>query len=121
MNGGITHDQSDNRIYRHGSPSSSSSVEFTENTRQWFISVAVSLSIAVNILTGVLLYDAYKHMGDRITDEIKRKEQTEDLRRYDMDFFKQNDWASLKTQVEVHERLIETYGIARAVKAAKER
>lgn len=89
----------DNRRLRANSPSSYASVSLTENTRQWFIAVAVSLSIAVNVVVTVLLIQTYRH-----------KEQAEDLKRYDLDFFKQNDWTNLRTQVEVNERLLTIMG-----------
>lgn len=91
----FNHEEIDSRRLRASSPSANASIAFTENTRQWFIAVVVSLSIAVNIVVGVLLFQAYRDLR-----------QTEDLKRYDLDFFKQNDWAHLQTQVEVNERLL---------------
>lgn len=104
---------SENHEARMNSPSSSSSVAFQENTRQWFIAALISMSVVINIICVALLYDAYSKMGDRITASLKTKEQTEDLKRYDLDFFKQNDWADLKTRVMVSERLITMLGAGR--------
>jgi hypothetical protein len=50
--------------------------------------------------------------------KVQHAEQTDDLKRYDLDFFKQNDWATLKAQVETQRALIEAYGLQNAVKAA---
>jgi hypothetical protein len=45
-----------------------------------------------------------------------------ELKRYDLDFFKENDWAQLKAQVEIDRQLIEAYGLQNAVRhSAKEK
>lgn len=101
----------DGRKFRVHSPSARSSLVFNENTKQWFTAVLMGLSIAVNVTLGVVLWSKYQ-----------TAQQSEDLKRYDLDFFKQNDWANLKAKVDTHDALIQAYGLQKAVKdAAKEK
>lgn len=95
------------RRTRRYSPSSVSKVIFNENTRQWFVGVLMALSIFTNVLLGTVLWNKYN-----------AQQQTDDLRRYDLDFFKQNDWATLKSQVETQGKLIDAYGLQKAVRDA---
>jgi hypothetical protein len=90
---------------RVNSPSAVATV--TENTKQWFVAVIMSLSIALNVVMIYEWRDATMHT---------------ELKRYDLDFFKENDWAQLKAQVEIDRQLIEAYGLQNAVRhSAKEK
>lgn len=59
--------------------------------RDWVIGIVLSLSLVGNLVC------AY---------EFSRKEQAEDLKRYDLDFFTRNEYSPLKAQVIAHETLI---------------
>jgi hypothetical protein len=98
---------------RMNSPSSSAnnSFAFHENTKQWFQASLMAASLVINIVLSIV-----------IVNSNSRLLQEEDLKRYDLDFFKQNDWATLKTQVDTQEKMIQAYGLQKAVRdAARER
>ena len=64
-----------------------------------FATYALCVLLAANLIATVVLYEAYQ--ADR---------QEQDLKRYDLDFFKQNDWQHLQTQVDVNTRMIQLQG-----------
>lgn len=91
--------------------SGSSQIIQVESSKLIPMIVIMAIMTGISTVASFMLYEAYRH-----------KEQTEDLKRYDLDSFKQNDWASLKTQVETQNALIQAYGLQKAVKeAAKEK
>lgn len=101
----------DNKRLRANSPSAHASVAFTENTKQWFSAVIMSLSITTNVVIGIALYQ--KHRESLVSSELYR---------YDLDNFKQTEWADLKAQVSTQHELIQAYGLQKAVKdAAREK
>jgi hypothetical protein len=82
-------------------------VTIMEKAREWF----TPLLLALSILGNVVMYVSYHNAT-----------QETDLKRYDLDFFKENDWATLKAQVETDHALIQAYGLQKAVKdAAREK
>ncbi len=79
------------------SVSSSLHIKLGENLKSWLMAVAFVSAIAGNLIFGVLYLQAERKLTT-----------TEDLRRYDFDFFKQNDWVHLQTDVEVTKQLVAT-------------
>lgn len=67
------------------------SITIHGNVRDWVMGTLLSLSLIANLIC------AY---------EFSRKEQAEDLKRYDLDFFTRNEYSPLKAQVVAHETLI---------------
>jgi len=71
-----------------------------ERTKGWFTNVL----LAINIVAIVVLIFAYRHAA-----------QEDDLKRYDLDFFVQHDFADLKTQVRTDHELIQAYGLQKSL------
>lgn len=67
------------------------SVTIHGSVRDWVIGTILALSLVGNALS----FHAWS-----------RKEQAEDLKRYDLDFFTRNEYSPLKAQVIAHETLI---------------
>jgi hypothetical protein len=61
--------------------------------------------LALCIVALVMLWNEYKHAG-----------MVQDLKRYDLDNFKQTEWTDLKVKVEVDHELITAYGLQKAVR-----
>jgi len=66
-----------------------------EKLKSWLMAIAFVSAIAGNLIFGVLYLQAERKLTT-----------TEDLKRYDFDFFKQNDWVHLQTDVEVTKQLV---------------
>lgn len=95
-------------VEHHGSQAN---VVQVESSKLLPMIVIMAIITGISVVASCMLYEAYRH-----------EEQTEDLKRYDLDFFKQNDWAQLKSQVETQGALIQAYGLQKAVHdAAKEK
>lgn len=78
-----------------------------ERTKGWFTNVL----LAINIVAIIVLIFVYRHSG-----------MVQDLKRYDLDFFINNEFADVKAQARVDHELIQAYGLQKAVKdAAKEK
>lgn len=60
-------------------------------SKDWLL----GLFMAISIIEGAALFF-----------EIRHKDVTEDLKRYDFEYFKQNDWVHMQTDVEVTKQLI---------------
>jgi len=83
--------------HRVGSPSATGgSITIHGSVRDWVVGLLLALSIAGNIFAGY---------------HFSRKEQAEDLKRYDLDFFVRNEYSTLKSKVEAHEILINALGL----------
>lgn len=74
-----------------------------ERTKGWFTNVLLAVCICALIGAGLM----YRYAS-----------MVNDLKRYDLDFFIQHDFADLKTQARVDHELIQAYGLQKAVKDA---
>lgn len=90
-----TQTRTDTHETRHNSPSASSSLTITGSFRDWIIGLVLALSISGN------LFSAWR---------FSRAEQTEDLKRYDLDFFVRNEFSPLKAKVDAHDSLLVIMG-----------
>lgn len=90
-----TQTRSDTHEVRTNSPSASSSITISGSLRDWIIGLVLALSIAGN------LFAAWR---------FSRAEQSEDLKRYDLDFFVRNEYQPLKAKVEAHGSLLTIMG-----------
>jgi hypothetical protein len=102
-NGSTRHMQRQNTA---GGPAAMALV-IMEKAKEFLVPVLLSLSLIGN----VVMFFSYRSAT-----------QETDLKRYDLDFFKENDWATFKAEVETDHALIQAYGLQEAVKrAAKEK
>lgn len=76
------------------------------SNRDLFIGLLLALSILINV---ILIF------------EYRDKKTQEWVNQYDLTFFKTNDYAALKAQVEAQEKLINAWGLREAVKCPKEK
>lgn len=90
-----TQTRTDTHEIRTNSPSASSSISITGSLRDWIIGLILALSISGN------MFAAWR---------FSRAEQSEDLKRYDLDFFVRNEYQPLKAKVESHDSLITIMG-----------
>ncbi len=86
-----TQTRTDAHETRTNSPSASSSITISGSLRDWVIGLVLALSISGN------LFAAWR---------FSRAEQTEDLKRYDLDFFVRNEFSPLKAKVDAHDSLL---------------
>lgn len=71
------------------------------SSREMILGVALGISIVINVLAVYTWRDAATE--SRVKD-------------YDLTFFVTHDFAALKTDVQVNQKLIEAYGLQQAVK-----
>lgn len=74
-----------------------------EKVKGWFTNVL--LAVCICALIGAFMMYRYASMQ-------------QDLKRYDLDFFIQHDFADLKVQAKIDHELIQAYGLQKAVKDA---
>lgn len=74
-----------------------------EKVKGWFTNVLIAVCICA--LIGAFMMYRYASMQ-------------QDLKRYDLDFFIQHDFADLKVQSKIDHELIQAYGLQKAVKDA---
>lgn len=70
-------------------------INLGEKLKSWLMAVAFVSAIAGNLIFGVLYLQAERKLTTQ-----------EDLNKYAFDFFKQNDWIKMQTDVEVTKQLI---------------
>lgn len=83
--GGAIHDERDFSV----------KINFGEKLKSWLMAIAFVAAIAGNLLFGVLYLQAERKLTT-----------TEDLKKYEFEYFKQTEWVDMKTNVEVTKQLI---------------
>lgn len=86
-----TQTRTDTHEVRTNSPSATSSITISGTLRDWIIGLILALSISGNV------FAAWR---------FSRAEQSEDLKRYDLDFFVRNEFSPLKAKVDAHDSLL---------------